>query len=163
MCPQPSTVSCRLMGGGKVGHRDTVASLLAISLDRGLGNAEFLTDCTVGHSLRMKCSGFVPHLATFLFRYLLEVCGFSGMAERDEPQKIVRFFNGAHNHVTAAILEVAVPYLELLVIPQVLIFRALADGKHAVKEVVEFLASCKIVLRYRHIQLSLGCVRQYQD
>ena len=85
------------------------------------------------------------------------------MAERDEPQKIVRFLNSTHNHVVTAILEVAVPHLELLDIPQVLIFRTLADGKHVVKEVVEFLASCKVVLRYRHIQLSLGRVRQYQD
>ena len=78
-------------------------------------------------------------------------------------QESIHLFNLIDDHIVRIMGEGAITHLELLHIAKSPVKGTLSDGEYAVKEIVEPLASCKVVGCDGALHGTFGSVCQYKD
>ena len=85
-------------------------------------------------------------LGEFVFCSLFEMFCFGCKFFEFEAEEVTGFLYFIYQDISSIVFEGSCPDFDLLDIAESFVFCALAYGEDAVKEVVEFLGSCEVVL-----------------
>lgn len=96
--------------------------------------------------MREQIQDVLIPLGQLIVFLLLQVLPFGVITLELEMDEGVALLDFIHHHIVVAVPEFTSPDFQLLDIAQAAVLGTFADCKHAVKEVIEFLAAGEIVL-----------------
>ena len=149
------SVRCRVLGG-RGGLLDDLG-------DHGLAEADFLGDFPVGFALLEELDDVLYAVQGLGLLLLAEVPALGGVFLEFEVGESVGLLDLVDDDVVGVVAEGTGADFELLDVAQALVLGRFADGKDAVKEVVELLGASEVVLGDGAGEGALGGVRDDQD